>query len=96
MQQNQLTAGEYQVLKAMENHLDTARVGYVRGLVSSQQAQLREVHNAHCATYRNAGPSLCSACIVQMLRDLVPLFDAYEPEQEAPKAAPKKTTRKKK
>lgn len=98
-QAKQLTAEEYEVLKAMEQHLTTARVGYVRGFTNELQKQLKKVHNAHFETYRKSGPILCSQCVMQMLRDLTPLFDAYKPEVPKPQkkaAAPKKTTKKKK
>lgn len=100
MQQKQLTAAEYEMLQPLNDHFNTARVGYVRGLKTDGQKILRQVHDAHFGTYAKSGPALCSACSLAMLRDLLPLYDNYQPVAEVPaetkKTAKKKTTSKKK
>lgn len=95
--QKKLTAGEYEILKSMQEHFETARVGYVRGFTSDQQKQLRGVHNAHFDTFVGTNPTLCGECVVTMLRDLLPLFDSYTPaeavteQQKQPKKDQKKS-----
>lgn len=92
--QKKLTAGEYEILQGMQEHFETARVGYVRGFTSDQQKQLRGVHNAHFDTFVGTNPTLCGECVVTMLRDLLPLFDSYTPaeaEAEQPKKDQKKS-----
>ena len=87
MQKTKLTAEEYQMLKSLEEHITTARVGYVRGFMAEEQKILKKVHNAHFDTYLQTNANLCGDCVVRMFKDLIPMYDSYQPEPvEAPKA----------